>query len=226
MPFDHNDHYHRLLLRKLPLHGRTALDVGCGTGRFARLLAARGYEVDAVDPAPDVIAEARAAGGGPRFRTADVTEEELPEGRYDVITCLASLHHMPFGTVTRLRAALAPGGTLLVLGCYSGMTWWDLAAAPANAVARMAVYAGERLRGAHEPPLKPPVRQPDMTPAQVRAEAARLLPGSGVRQLLFWRYLLTYQEGRASSADSNRQRCTARVTRSDGGSGSSGRAAS
>ncbi|CAM5416283.1 Ubiquinone biosynthesis O-methyltransferase, mitochondrial [Streptomyces alboniger] len=129
MPFDHNDHYHRLLLRKLPPHGRTALDIGCGTGRFARLLAARGYEVDALDPSAEVIAEARALGGegNPRFRGADVTEEELPEGHYDAITCLASLHHMPFGTVTRLRAALAPGGTLLVLGCYAegrGGTPW------------------------------------------------------------------------------------------------------
>ncbi|MET9548359.1 class I SAM-dependent methyltransferase [Streptomyces sp. NPDC006627] len=193
MPFDHNDHYHPLLLRHLPPHGRTALDVGCGTGRFARRLAARGYEVDALDPSQEVIAAAEAAGGGPRYRQADVTAQALPEDRYDVITCLASLHHMPFATVTRLRAALAPGGTLLVLGCYRGMTWWDLAASPANAVARAAVYAGERLRGTYAPPLKAPVRQPDMTLPQVRAEAARLLPGSSVRQLLFWRYLLTYR---------------------------------
>ncbi len=66
MPFDHNDHYHPLLLRHLPPHGRTALDVGCGTGRFARRLAARGYEVDALDPSQEVIAAAEAAGGGPR----------------------------------------------------------------------------------------------------------------------------------------------------------------
>ncbi|WP_399928409.1 class I SAM-dependent methyltransferase [Streptomyces kanamyceticus] len=193
MPFDHNDHYHPLLLRHLPPHGRTALDVGCGTGRFARRLAARGYEVDALDPSQEVIAAAEAAGGGPRYRQADVTTQDLPAGRYDVITCLASLHHMPFATVTRLRAALAPGGTLLVLGCYRGMTWWDIAASPANAVARAAVYAGERLRGTYAPPLKAPVRQPDMTLPEVRAEAARLLPGSSVRQLLFWRYLLTYR---------------------------------
>ncbi|QEV19691.1 class I SAM-dependent methyltransferase [Streptomyces alboniger] len=195
MPFDHNDHYHPLLLRHLPPHGRTALDIGCGTGRFARRLAARGYEVDALDPSAEVIAEAEALGGGPRYRRADVTAEDLPEGHYDVITCLASLHHMPFTTLTRLRAALAPGGTLLVLGCYAGATWWDLAAAPANALARLTVYAGERVRGTHAPPLKAPVRQPDMTLPRIRAEAARLLPGSRVRQLLFWRYLLTYRAG-------------------------------
>ncbi|MFK4067450.1 class I SAM-dependent methyltransferase [Streptomyces sp. NPDC029674] len=194
MPFDHNDHYHRLLLRNLPSHGRTALDVGCGTGRFARALAARGYEVDALDPSAEVIAEARTLGGGPRFRQADVVREDLPEGHYEAVTCLASLHHMPFGTVTRLRDALAPGGTLLVLGCYAGMTWWDPVASPANAVARVTVYAAERLRGTYEPPLKAPVRPPDMRLPEVRAEAARLLPGSHVRQLLFWRYLLTYRK--------------------------------
>ncbi|MEN1887360.1 class I SAM-dependent methyltransferase [Streptomyces mirabilis] len=65
MPFDHNDHYHRMLLRKLPKHGRVALDVGCGTGGFARRMAARGYEVDAVDPSAEVIAVARRIGVAP-----------------------------------------------------------------------------------------------------------------------------------------------------------------
>ncbi|MEU8485359.1 class I SAM-dependent methyltransferase [Streptomyces sp. NPDC048641] len=212
MPFDHNDHYHRLLLRHLPKEGREegreagrrALDIGCGTGRFARRLAARGYEVDALDPSAEVIAEAKAIaeaeaigktepiGGGPRYRRADVTATDLPEGHYDVITCLASLHHMPFATVTRLRAALAPGGALLVLGCYAGRTRRDLVAVPANAAARAVVHVSDRLRGAARPPLQPPVRRPDMSLTDIRTEAARLLPGSEVRQLLFWRYLLTY----------------------------------
>ncbi|MEU9283341.1 hypothetical protein AB0D57_01100 [Streptomyces sp. NPDC048275] len=104
-----------------------------------------------------------------------------------------SLHHMPFGTVTRLRDALAPGGVLLVLGCYAGITWWDIAAVPANAVARAGVSTAERLRGAGPAPVRAPVRQPEMSLADVRREAARLLPGSTVRQLLFWRYLLTYR---------------------------------
>src|SRR5690606_30643695 len=55
MAFDHNDHYHPLLLRQVPSGAATALDVGCGTGLFARGLAARGVVVDAVDPAREVI---------------------------------------------------------------------------------------------------------------------------------------------------------------------------
>ncbi|ALC23607.1 predicted protein [Streptomyces pristinaespiralis ATCC 25486] len=48
MPFDHNDHYHRLLLHHAPRGGGAALDVGCGTGRFARRLAGIGLEVEDV----------------------------------------------------------------------------------------------------------------------------------------------------------------------------------
>ncbi|MFE2133209.1 hypothetical protein ACFW9X_08345 [Streptomyces sp. NPDC059466] len=99
---------------------------------------------------------------------------------------------MPFRTVTGFRDALAPGGMLLVLGCYAGHTWWDLAAVPANAVARAGVSAGERLRGSGPAVVPAPVRAPLMSLAAVRGEASRLLPGARVRQLLYWRYLLTY----------------------------------
>ncbi|MFC8717887.1 class I SAM-dependent methyltransferase [Kitasatospora sp. NPDC057198] len=206
MPFDHNDHYHRLLLRHLPPGCRTALDVGCGTGRFARRLAASGVEVDAVDPSAEAIEAARAltgtgAGGRvPNFRQADVTRSELPKAHYDFISCLASLHHMPFDTVRALRESLAPGGVLVVLGCYpekSRTDWlWSLAAVPVNAAARAVVALTERLRGtAPTGPgaVRAPVKPPMMTYAETVREAAVLLPGARARRLLFWRYLLVYR---------------------------------
>ncbi|WP_049576449.1 class I SAM-dependent methyltransferase [Streptomyces sp. SBT349] len=206
MPFDHNDHYHRLLLRRVPADARTALDVGCGTGRFARRLAARGIEVDAVDPSRETVEAARAAsarpggnGPAPRFRHADIADVDLPRSHYDVISCLASLHHMPFATVTALRDALAPGGVLLVLGCYREEFPADLArsltAVPVNAAARLAVAAGERARGTrHAPRATPPVKEPGMTLADIRREADGLLPGHTLRRLLFWRYLLVFRQ--------------------------------
>ncbi|WP_246114019.1 hypothetical protein [Streptomyces montanus] len=39
----------------------------------------------------------------------------------------------------------------------------------------------------------PLVWPPPLTYAATRAESARLLPGSSVRRLLFWRYLLVYR---------------------------------
>jgi SAM-dependent methyltransferase len=202
MPFDHNDHYHRLLLRHAPRGGGAALDVGCGTGRFARRLSGLGLDVDAVDPSAEVIAEARArsaVGRGPRFEQGDITEMELPRGHYDFISCLASLHHMPFATVAALRDALAPGGVLVVLGCYPERTpadrAWSLAAVPVNAVARLAVGVTDRCRAGKRGRrvTRPPVRQPDMALADIRREAAVLLPGADVRRLLFWRYLLVFR---------------------------------
>jgi hypothetical protein len=44
------------------------------------------------------------------------------------------------------------------------------------------------------PPVQVPiVWPPPMTYAETRAESARLLPGSTLRRLLFWRYLLVYR---------------------------------
>ncbi|MEU4892310.1 class I SAM-dependent methyltransferase [Streptomyces sp. NPDC044780] len=193
MGVNFNDHYHPLLLKQVPDGALVALDVGCGTGRFARLLAERGLEVEGVDADAGVIEAARAAGGGPQYRQVDVREAALPEGRYDFISCNASLHHMPFDTVLTLRKALAPGGVLAVLGLYPVRTATDfLCALPARTLLK-----GERLlsrrrhvAGSVHVPL---VWPPPLTYAETRAESARLLPGSTLRRLLFWRYLLVYR---------------------------------
>ncbi|MEU5013965.1 class I SAM-dependent methyltransferase [Streptomyces sp. NPDC021749] len=204
MPFDHNDHYHRLLLRQLPPRCRTALDVGCGTGRFARRLAARGIDVHAVDPSAEALARARAASTGtpgatqPCYQQADASRLQLPHGHYDFISCLASLHHMPFETVSALRAALAPGGVLAVLGCYPERSpadyAWSLAAVPVNAAARLAVGAAEALRpSGTAASAGAPTAPPTVPLARIRREAAELLPGCHIRRLLFWRYLLVFR---------------------------------
>jgi len=204
MPFDHNDHYHPLLLRHLPPGPGRALDVGCGTGKFARRLAAAGLRVDGLDVSGVMVEAARAAGSpGPgrvEYRHADISAGPLPEAHYDFISCLASLHHVPFETVESLREALAPGGVLVVLGLARPSRPRDyalwLAAVPVNLAARLIVRAGERLNGGPEPRLRPPVKEDFPTLNQVRRESRALLPGSTVKPLLFWRYLLTYTQPR------------------------------
>ncbi|WP_033290583.1 class I SAM-dependent methyltransferase [Amycolatopsis jejuensis] len=198
MPFDHNHHYHPALLRLVPPGPGRALDVGCGDGRFARRLAAAGMTVEGIDTSAEMVARAIAAGPGSiSYRQADVTTEALEPRSYSFVSCLASLHHVPFNTVTRLRDALAPGGVLAVLGCARpsrpGDYARELVAAPANVVARLVVAAADRLNGGADLLAKAPVRMEFPALNDVRRDAARLLPGSAVRPLVFWRYLLVYR---------------------------------
>src|SRR4051812_18038869 len=58
-PWDHNAHYHRWILRQLPRRFRCALDVGCGSGDLARLMAERADAVKAVDSDPVITAQAQ-----------------------------------------------------------------------------------------------------------------------------------------------------------------------
>ncbi|MFJ3086020.1 hypothetical protein [Streptomyces sp. NPDC086838] len=67
---------------------------------------------------------------------------------------------------------------------------------PANAVARLAIGARDRFRPAatRREEVSAPVRQPAMPLAEIRREAAALLPGCRIRRLLFCRYLLVFRD--------------------------------
>ncbi|WP_311765126.1 class I SAM-dependent methyltransferase [Streptomyces zingiberis] len=150
--------------------------------------------MDAVDADAEALAAARAAGGGPRYRHADVRDTELPGGHYDFISCVASLHHMEFATVTRLRQALAPGGVPAVLGLYPVRTVADaLWSVPAVALNTAHRALSRRRPGPADVPV-PLVWPPPLGYGETRAEAARLLPGATLRRLVLWRYLLVYRE--------------------------------
>lgn len=195
--FSHNDHYHPLLLSLVPARAERALDVGCGTGKFARALAARGLTVDALDADAKVLAAARPA-PGVRYAEVDVTRKPPPPRTYDFISCIASIHHMPFSTLGVLRDALRPGGVLAVLGLYrAGLP--EYAKAPLVIPVNLA-YRAAFSRFPEEDEEQFQVQDPEMTLPEIRAQAAELLPGSVVSPRLLWRYVLAYRAPRPDSA--------------------------
>jgi len=109
----------------------TALDLGAGEGGDALWLAGRGWKVTAVDVAQtacDRIAEL--AGGLPVTTERHDLTETFPDGTFDLVN--AQYLHSPsadFPRTTILRraaAAVAPGGTLLVVGHGRLAPWsWD-----------------------------------------------------------------------------------------------------
>lgn len=94
-----------------------ALDVACGEGADAIWLAARGWTVRAVDVSRVAIDRAaRAAtdaGVTVSWLCADVTDPYTELGLHDLVSCQYPALPKTDETVTRLLAAVAPGGTLL-----------------------------------------------------------------------------------------------------------------
>lgn len=121
---------HRDLLASLP--GGRALDVGCGRGRNALLLAELGFQVEALDVS-DVALDhldrrARERGLPIATRRTDLSADELPDGPFEVVVNTFYLERRLFGAMSE---ALAPGGLLLVVALLEGP-----AANPAHALAR------------------------------------------------------------------------------------------
>lgn len=68
------------------LGARSVLDVGCGTGTFALLLAEHGFEVTGVDPAEASLEVARAKPGAERVRWVHGDTSALPPLEVDLAT--------------------------------------------------------------------------------------------------------------------------------------------
>lgn len=91
-----------------------AIDVATGTGRNALFLAARSYEVDAIDVSEAAISRAKQNAEerslDVKWICTDVSEHELPEEAYAL--AVVSFYHDP-ALVSKLVDALKPGGLLV-----------------------------------------------------------------------------------------------------------------
>ena len=99
-----------------------ALDVGCGEGADAIWLARAGWQVTGVDVSGVALERAaggaRAAGVTVEWISADIAMSPPSPGGYDLVSVLyPALQHSPGDEAIRaLLGAVAPGGTLLVVG--------------------------------------------------------------------------------------------------------------
>lgn len=115
------------------LHAGTAIDLGCGDGRHARLLAQEGWNVVGVDLSQEAINQAEnhdSLGPDIVYTVGDVRnwvplydqkvtgDGRFKSGKFDLV--LAAYLHLPMTSLKdvlhRSRAWLEPGGSLIYLG--------------------------------------------------------------------------------------------------------------
>jgi 2-polyprenyl-3-methyl-5-hydroxy-6-metoxy-1,4-benzoquinol methylase len=113
----------------LPDRRRRALDLGCGAGRHAVVLAEYFEHVDAVDLSAPMIDLARRKRPRPNvsYRAAGILETS---GQYDFVTSSATLHHVPDlpAVLRHIRSLVAVGGRAALADTVSprpaNPRWW------------------------------------------------------------------------------------------------------
>lgn len=122
--------------------GARILDVPCGQGRHAHLLAEAGFDVDGLDYSTDLLAKAKARGTGPKLRYTRGDMRRLPTRwteRFDAVLNLFT----SFGfftepaddrrVIVEFARMLKPGGVLLwyggnrdgVMARFLERDWWQ-----------------------------------------------------------------------------------------------------
>jgi SAM-dependent methyltransferase len=107
----------QIIAREQP-NAKTILDVACGTGEHARVLAAD-FDVDGIDLEPRFVESARTKNPTGSFSVDDMRSFQL-EKSYDVVQCLfSSIGYLLtpkdiVAALTCFRAHLAPDGVILV----------------------------------------------------------------------------------------------------------------
>lgn len=99
------------------LQGKTILDVGCGSGRYALRFAQAGATVTGIDLTPEMISVAqRKAGVAINFICGDILGADLPPSSFDIIFSSLAVTHIQDLSVLlgKLQSALLPNGKIVI----------------------------------------------------------------------------------------------------------------
>jgi SAM-dependent methyltransferase len=115
----------------------SALDVGCGEGRFCRMLGALGIRTTGVDPTEALVARARALDHGGDYRIGMAERLDFEDHSFDLVISYLSLIDIPDlrTALYEMARVLRPGGRLLIAN-LTGFTTAGM------------VFGGRRPRGA------------------------------------------------------------------------------
>ena len=192
--WNHNAAFHDEFVADAARRGGRALDVGCGEGLLVQRLAAVCEEAVGIEADPATVERARARLAGVRgavVRRADVLDPALrgEVGVFRTVTCVAVLHHLPLEEGLRaLSGFVAPGGQLCVVGLAADEGLGDRALSVLSVLPNWVASRWHR----EVRDIGVPVAPPRESLREIRAVAARVLPGCRLRRRMYWRYRLTW----------------------------------
>jgi SAM-dependent methyltransferase len=195
--------YYNYLMRQLPPRLESALEIGCGSGSFTRLLASRARNVLALDLSPEMIRMAKAESSSHtnvEYRPGDVMRLALPAEGFDCVVSIATLHHLPLEpALLRMKDALKPGGVLVIHDLVSdgGVIDRGLSALAYPLSAARRFWETGRVRTPREVREAWDAHGRDevyLTPAEVREMCRRHLPRALFKRHLFWRYTVAWRK--------------------------------
>jgi SAM-dependent methyltransferase len=116
------DYFH-LLPANLTDGSKVALDVGCGSGRWTKVLAPKMKWVEAIDPSSAVFVAQKSCENLGNVRVSQASVDRLPfsPGTFDLVFSLGVLHHIPdtAAGIKKCVEMIRPGGWFLVYLYYN-----------------------------------------------------------------------------------------------------------
>ena len=189
--WNHNTAYHPWLIDLAEHHRGDVLDVGCGDGLLAQRLAPMSRSVTGIDPDAGALRRARERRADVSLLQTSFEEFDPGDARFDLITFVATIHHMDLRTsLLKARELLRPSGEIAIVGLSANKTardWiWSALCLPA-------VRIGSKLQ--HETrDIGVVVAHPRENLDEIRRVADTVIPGADVRRGLYYRYLLRWRQ--------------------------------
>jgi 2-polyprenyl-3-methyl-5-hydroxy-6-metoxy-1,4-benzoquinol methylase len=191
--WNHNIHYHRVILDAVPRGCQRALDLGCGEGLLARRLRRKVPHVTAIDidQASIDLARQQDPSTDIDYVLGDFFSHDFAPESFDLVASVAALHHMDaMQALGRMTGLLRPGGILAIVGIARTEFPRDLAFVAASLTAKWA----HRLAKSYWEHSAPTVWPPPESFRRMRRIIRERLPGARYRRHLLWRYSVVWQK--------------------------------
>ncbi len=109
----------RSFLKRTRFDVKSALDLGCGDGRYLKLLQKTGFAVSGIDSSPTAIKMSRKKlGRNAELHVADIFTSPIPAKKYDLIVSIATIQHAKKPAIKRLIGriykSLLPNGKAFI----------------------------------------------------------------------------------------------------------------